>query len=66
MLSLSCDDPHLAVFAPAGMDDFFAEVGEPVADAATAPTPQGPSDMERCMRICQKHGVRFAAPPPPA
>lgn len=55
---------YLAVFAPAGMDDFFAEVGEPVAYSATVPAPQGPPDMERFMGICQKHGVVFAGPPP--
>ncbi len=55
---------YLAVFAPAGMDDFFAEVGEPVAYAATVPAPQGPPDMERFMGICRKHGVVFAGPPP--
>lgn len=57
---------YLAVFAPAGMDAFFAEVGEPVAYATTVPTPQGPPDMERFMGICRKHGVAFAGPPPPA
>ncbi len=57
---------YLAVFAPAGMDDFFAEVGEPVAYSATVPVLQGPPDMERFMGICQKHGVVFAGPPPPA
>ncbi len=55
---------YLAVFAPAGMDDFFAEVGKPVAYSATVPAPQGPPDMERFMGICQKHGVVFAGPPP--
>ncbi len=57
---------YLAVFAPAGMDDFFAEVGEPVAYSATVPAAPGPPDMERFMAICQKHGVAFAAPAPSA
>ncbi len=57
---------YLAVFAPAGMDDFFAEVGEPVAYTTTVPALQEPPDMDRFMGICQKHGVVFAGPPPPA
>ncbi|MGI8858124.1 MAG: cupin domain-containing protein [Thermomicrobiales bacterium] len=57
---------YLAVFAPAGMDAFFAEVGEPVSYSATVPEPQGPPDMARFMAICDKHGVAFAGPPPPA
>lgn len=57
---------YLAVFAPAGMDAFFAEVGEPVAYSTTVPEPKGPPDMERFMAICDKHGVAFAGPPPPA
>ncbi len=51
-------------FAPAGMDDFFAEVGESVAYASTVPAPQGPPDGERFMGVCQKQGVVFAGPPP--
>jgi len=48
----------LAVLHPAGHERFFAEIGVPL----DAPTPDGPLDVERVMRIARRHGIEFVVP----
>jgi quercetin dioxygenase-like cupin family protein len=48
----------LGVLHPAGHERFFAEIGVPV----DGPTPDGPPDLERVMRIARHHGVEFVVP----
>lgn len=63
------DDPlHvLAIFTPAGMADFFREVGTPVATRAI-PEYHGPTeaDLERTTAASPKHDMERLGPLPPA
>lgn len=56
----------LAVFAPAGMADFFREVGTPV-DSRTLPEYDGPTeaDLERMAEASPRHGIQRLGPLPP-
>jgi quercetin dioxygenase-like cupin family protein len=46
---------------PAGLENMFAEVGEPVSDPSSPP--EGPPDIERLVEVNRKYGVEI--PPPP-
>jgi quercetin dioxygenase-like cupin family protein len=48
---------YLAVFAPAGMEHFFADLATLATDSP------GPPDLERAMAICHEHRVVFLPPP---
>jgi mannose-6-phosphate isomerase-like protein (cupin superfamily) len=51
----------LFIFEPAGvMEDFFEEVGLPVADK----TPEGPPDQEKLMQALQRYNIVFLETPP--
>jgi len=51
----------LLVFSPAGMEQFFAELGLPVPDKANPPVLAGPPDMDRFIAICHKYQVEVVA-----
>lgn len=57
----------LAIFAPAGMADFFREVGTPVETRAI-PDYNGPTrdDLERMMAASPKYSMKRLGPLPPA
>lgn len=57
----------LAVFAPAGMADFFREAGTPV-ETRELPDYHGPTeeDLERMMAASPSHNVKRLGPLPPA
>jgi quercetin dioxygenase-like cupin family protein len=47
--------------APAGFEDFVAELGEP-AGPGLPPPPAAPPDLERVVRVAGAHGIRFVTP----
>jgi quercetin dioxygenase-like cupin family protein len=49
------------IIAPAGLEKFFEEVGEPVTDPSSPP--EGPPDIERLVAVGRKHGIEMAPPP---
>jgi quercetin dioxygenase-like cupin family protein len=51
----------LLVFSPAGMEQFFTELGLPVADKANLPVLDGSPDMDRLLAICHKYQVECVA-----
>jgi quercetin dioxygenase-like cupin family protein len=63
------DDPLrvLAIFAPAGMADFFREVGTPT-ETRTVPEYHGPTeaDLERMASASPKYDMQRLGPLPPA
>lgn len=52
----------LIMATPAGLDEFFAEVGQPAREGETAP-PLGPEEIERLLAAAPKYGLEI--PPPP-
>jgi quercetin dioxygenase-like cupin family protein len=53
----------LVTLAPAGLEDFFAEVGVPVLAGEPAPG-QMNLDLEEMNRKAEAYGVEFLGPPP--
>jgi hypothetical protein len=56
----------LTIAVPAGMDQFFAEAGQPADSAAELPPQSGrptPEEIEHVIRIAQKHGIEIKLPP---
>jgi quercetin dioxygenase-like cupin family protein len=51
----------LLIFSPAGMEQFFAELGLPVADKANPPVLDSPPDMDRFIAISHKYQVNVLA-----
>ncbi len=49
------------IIAPAGLEKFFEEVGEPVTDPSSPP--EGPPDIERLVAVARKYGIKIAPPP---
>ena len=54
----------LLTFEPAGMDDFFRDLGTPIDDSANPPNPDGPPDMEALLKTCAKYDIHFVEAPP--
>ncbi len=53
----------LILVTPGGIhEQFFAEIGEPIADPA-APPPAGPPDVEKLLAVAAKYGVEILPPP---
>jgi hypothetical protein len=52
----------LVLYTPGGMEKFFAEAGEPAARRELPPPSASPPDIERLMRVAEKHGLRIKAP----
>ncbi len=52
---------HLEIFAPAGLERMFEEVGEPATATDTAPPP---ADPRRLLEAAPRYGVTFELPPP--
>jgi len=51
----------LLIYTPGGMDQFFAEAGEP-AKSHTIPPQSGAPDVERLVEIGNRHGLQLLAP----
>ena len=53
----------LVLHAPAGFEQFAAEVGQP-ARTLTLPPPAGPPDLAALAQVAARHGITILAPPP--
>ena len=49
------------IITPAGLEQFFEEVGEPVADPSSPP--DGLPDIERLVAVAHRYGIEILAPP---
>jgi mannose-6-phosphate isomerase-like protein (cupin superfamily) len=46
------------IIAPAGLEKFFEEVGEPVTDSSSPP--EGTPDIERLVAVARKYGIEIS------
>lgn len=53
----------LIMATPAGLEQFFEEVGQPARAGETAPPP-GPEEIERSLAAAPKYGQEVLPPPP--
>lgn len=51
----------LGLVAPAGLERFFGEIGEPVVDGGEPPS--GPPDIEKVLMTAPKYGLEILPPP---
>ena len=56
------DSRLLVIYAPGGMDAFFAEAGEPAQRREVPPPLDGPPDIEKLVSVAQKHGMEIRVP----
>lgn len=56
----------ILTFVPGGIEEFFAEVFEPVTDRTALPPPPTKQLIERLLAVGPKYGVKFVLPAPPA
>ena len=54
----------VVVASPAGLEDFFWEVGTPWDDPTTAPGQPTPDEIGRLMDAAPRYGLEILAPPP--
>jgi quercetin dioxygenase-like cupin family protein len=54
----------LVIYTPGGIDEFFAEAGEPAERREVPPAPTEPPDIERLVAIAQKYGMEMRPPAP--
>ena len=57
----------LGIAVPAGIERFYAEVGQPADDATEPPGSSGeltPEEVEHLIQTAQKYGVEVRLPPP--
>jgi quercetin dioxygenase-like cupin family protein len=54
----------LVLYTPGGIDEFFAEAGEPAERREVPPAPAEPPDIERLTAIGEKHGMQIRPPAP--
>jgi quercetin dioxygenase-like cupin family protein len=54
----------LVIYGRGGMDEFFAEAGEPAASREIPPPLDGPPDIDRLAAIGAKYGLELRAPEP--
>jgi quercetin dioxygenase-like cupin family protein len=52
----------MVVYTPGGIDEFFAEAGEPAERREIPPPPTGEPDIERLVAIGQKYGMEIRPP----
>lgn len=48
--------------APAGLEEMFLEVGQPLADDAVSAPPPSPSDIEKLLEAAPRYGVEIKVP----
>ena len=53
----------LVLVAPAGVERFIEEAGEPAADTSSVPPPPEMPQLQRIVEIASKYGIEV--PPPP-
>jgi quercetin dioxygenase-like cupin family protein len=54
----------LTLHAPAGFEQFAAEVGETARTLTLPPPPAGPPDVAALAQVAARHGITILAPPP--
>jgi quercetin dioxygenase-like cupin family protein len=54
----------LTLHAPAGFEQFAAEVGETARTLTMPPPPAGPPDVAALAQVAARHGITILAPPP--
>ena len=54
----------LVLHAPAGFEQFAAEVGQPARALTLPPPPAGPPDLTALAQTAARHGITILAPPP--
>jgi quercetin dioxygenase-like cupin family protein len=54
----------LTLHAPAGFEQFAAEVGQPAQALTLPPEPAGPPDFAALTQTAARHGITILAPPP--
>jgi quercetin dioxygenase-like cupin family protein len=54
----------LVLHAPAGFEQFAAEVGQPAQALTLPPPPTGPHDLAALAQAAARHGITILAPPP--
>ena len=47
---------------PAGLEDFFIEIGTRLASRDAAPTPPTPEDIQKLIRTAPKYGLEIFLP----
>ena len=52
----------IVVYTPGGIEEFFAEAGEPADRREIPPAPTEPPDIERLVAIAQKYGMEIRPP----
>jgi len=52
----------LVTYAPGGIEQFFAEAGEPAMSQELPPAPDAPPDIERLASIASKYGMDIQLP----
>ena len=52
----------IVVYTPGGIENFFAEAGEPAERREVPPPPAGKPDVERLVAIGEKYGMEIAPP----
>jgi quercetin dioxygenase-like cupin family protein len=52
----------LVMYLPGGMEEFFAEAGEPATRRDLPPRPEGEPDVERLAAIGNRYGIEMAVP----
>ena len=52
----------VVIYAPGGIEEFFAEAGEPAERRELPPAPTTPPDIERLVAIGEKYGMQIAPP----
>ena len=53
----------IVIATPAGLEDFFLEIGRPWDDAYRAPGPPGPDEIARLLATAPKYGIEILPPP---
>ena len=53
----------LATYSPGGIEQFFAEVGEPALSRTIPPPSDTPPDFERIIATAARYGMNIQAPP---
>jgi len=52
----------LVIVSPAGLENCFVEMGQPVTDISVPPAASGPPDIEKLVAITQKYGIELLPP----
>lgn len=55
----------LVLFAPAGLEEVFKQLGEPARSVTLPRPPKEPPDLEKIVAVFNEYGIEFAPPPTP-